>query len=417
MKWRSSLQRRSRAPGSSHGIGKNLRGRGGVVTFLAIAGILGIVSGFAIADPSTNNGNPPEACGTNGATAQRIDPVNSGLTTSVAVIGGATLTFVFDTDHSFTWTADAPFTGTILVKSGSDQGNSGGGEFITTYTAPVTAGTVSSPFTNTNGQTLAISHVDVCGTGTTTHTSDTTLTTTLPNTTVTTTGPPTTSTVTGPPTTSTITGPPTTSTITLPGTTSTVSQDTTTTTTGPDTTLTTTVPCVQSDAVVTPRSLTTITIGGTTITSTQPGSTSTITEPGTTGTVTEPGSTQTVTEPGSTDVTTVPGSTIVSTIPGTTNTVTDCTTSTTSTTSSTAGTTTTGGVEGTTTSGGSTTSSVGGTTKKHGGGNGNGPAAGTVQNASGGLPFTGLHVPLLILLGLGMAVTGLVLRRRLGSLE
>jgi len=41
----------------------------------------------------------------------------------------------------------------------------------------------------------------------------------------------------------------------------------------------------------------------------------------------------------------------------------------------------------------------------------------TAENASGGLPFTGLHVPLLILIGLGMAATGVVLKRRLGSLE
>jgi hypothetical protein len=431
LKWRKSFFRRPGTAGQSHVTGRRLRGRGGPITFLAIAGILGVASGFALASPTDNTGNPPQACGD--GTATRINEPTSDQTTSVAVIGGATLTFVFDNSpggpYSATWTADAPFTGTILVKAGNEA--SGGGETTFTF-SNATEGTVYSPFTNQNGQTLKISHVDTCGTGTTTHTTDTTLTTTLPNTTVTTTGPPTTSTVTGPPTTSTVTGPPTTSTITQPdttttitepGTTSTVTQDTTTTTTGPDTTLTTTVPCLQQQSAVTPRSLTTITIGGTTITQTTPGTTNTVTEPGTTNTVTEPGTTQTVTqpgntvtqtEPGSTDVTTVPGSTIVSTVPGQTNTVTDCTTS--STTSSTAGTTTTGGTEGTTTSGGST-SSVAGTQKKGGGNGGNGSVAGTAENASGGLPFTGLHVPLLIMLGLGMAATGLVLRKRLGSLE
>src|SRR3954452_18561021 len=275
MKWRNSLHRRSHAAENKHGFARRLRGHGGPITFLAIVGILGVASGFALADPG-GNGNPPQACGTDGHTATRIDSPSGGLTTSVAVIGGATLTFVFDNSpggpYSATWTADAPFTGTILVKAASENANGSGGETTFTFNA-ATQGTVFSPFTNDKGETHAISHVDVCGTGTTTHTTDTTLTTTLPNTTVTTTGPPNTTTTTGPGTTVTTTGPPQTSTITEPDTpvtttgpptTSTVSQDTTPTTTGPDTTLTTTVPCLQQEAAVTPRSLTTITVGGST---------------------------------------------------------------------------------------------------------------------------------------------------------
>jgi hypothetical protein len=52
-----------------------------------------------------------------------------------------------------------------------------------------------------------------------------------------------------------------------------------------------------------------------------------------------------------------------------------------------------------------------------GGGNGNnGSAAGNAQVAQGGLPFTGLHAPLLALFGLAMAAAGLSLRRRLNGL-
>jgi hypothetical protein len=166
---------------------------------LAFVGMLGVVSGFALAEPEFRNGqgNPPAACGTGSAT--RINEPTSGLTTSVAVIGGATLTFVFDTSdggpYSATWTASAPFTGTILVKAGNE--NAGGGETTFTFSNAL-SGTIYSPFTNDNGKTLAISHVDVCGTASsTTNTLDTTIyttsnqttTTTLPNTTVTTTLP------------------------------------------------------------------------------------------------------------------------------------------------------------------------------------------------------------------------------------
>jgi hypothetical protein len=399
MKWRTSLHRRSRAAENQRGLMRRLRGHGGPITFLAVVGILGVASGFALADPG-GNGNPPLACGTDGHTATRIDSPSDNETTSVQVIGGATLTFVFNADHtSAVWTADAPFTGTILVKAASENANGSGGETTFTFNN-ATQGTVFSPFTNDQGQTHAISHVDTCGTGstttgsTTTHTSDTTLTSTTTST-VNTTGPNTTTTTT----------PVTTTTVPL-----TTTVPFTSTTTVPGSTVTETTTNTSCDEVVAaaPRSLTTVTITQTT-THSVPGSTVTVTRPETTETVTDTGST--VTETGTDEV--------VSTVTGEPSTVTDCTTvPTTSTlTSSTAG-TTTGGTLATTTAGSttSTTSNVAGTTKK-GGGNGNGPAAGTVQNASGGLPFTGLHVPLLILLGVGMAATGLVLRKRLGSFE
>jgi hypothetical protein len=417
------------------GIASRLRGHGGLITFLAVAGLLGIMSGFALATPKDNNGNPPAPCGD--GTATRIDSPSSGDTTSVEVIGGATLTFVFDNTqggpYQATWTADAPFTGTILVKAGSDNSNGSGGETTFTF-SDATAGTVFSPFINDQGQTHAISHVDVCGTGTTTtQSTDTTLTETLPDTTTTITEPNTTSTVTGsnstvtttePDTTTTVTDPNTTTTVTGPNTTSTITVPVTTTTTGPDTTVTNTVPC-QNQQTVIPRSLTTITIGGTTITQTEPGSTETTTVPGTTDTVTQEGTTSTVTQPGSTitqsvpgstETTTVPGSTEVSTIPGTTQTVTDCTDSTTSSTEGTTTTSTISAVAGTTTSGGQL---AGHKAKDNNGGGGNAAVAGTAApaQASGSLPFTGLHVPLLILVGLGMAGAGVALRRKVGSLD
>jgi hypothetical protein len=203
-------------------------------------------------------------------------------------------------------------------------------------------------------------------------------------------------------------------------------QEVTTTVTGPDTTLTTTIPCVeQAQREATPPSTITSTAQDTTITETQPGSTETITEPdstetitqdGTTETVTQRGSTITETQPDSTVVRTVPGPEAVTTIPGTTETVTDCTSSTVTTTSP--GETSTGAV---------LASSASGVTRKlpieksqdegRKKGGPSDPVATTATGASGSLPFTGLQVPLLILVGLGMGAAGLALRRRLGSLD
>jgi hypothetical protein len=50
-------------------------------------------------------------------------------------------------------------------------------------------------------------------------------------------------------------------------------------------------------------------------------------------------------------------------------------------------------------------------------GGGSGSAAASAQEAAGSLPFTGMHAPLLIVVGLGMAAAGLVIRRRLGDAE
>jgi len=164
MKWRDVFTRRSQAAGSSHGT-RRLRGRGGPIGFLAIAGVLGVATGFALAAPSNPSvGSAPDACGTGVAT--RINEPTDNETTSIQVIGGATLTFVFNSDHtSATWTADAPFTGTIVVKAGSDNSNGEGGTTTFTVDPAATAGTVFSPFTNDQGQTHAISHVDICEIG------------------------------------------------------------------------------------------------------------------------------------------------------------------------------------------------------------------------------------------------------------
>src|SRR3954451_6755126 len=127
MKWRTSSNRRSHAAQNSHGIRQSLRGRWGPISFLAIAGVLGVASGFALAAPSSPNiSSAPQVC-TGTSVATRIESPSSGETTSVQVIGGATLTFVFDNSaggpYQATWTADAPFTGTIVVKAGSGNSN------------------------------------------------------------------------------------------------------------------------------------------------------------------------------------------------------------------------------------------------------------------------------------------------------
>jgi hypothetical protein len=74
-------------------------------------------------------------------------------------------------------------------------------------------------------------------------------------------------------------------------------------------------------------------------------------------------------------------------------------------------TSTAGGVLGSTGAGGGT----GGKVNKGNKSANNGNVAGNAQTANGGLPFTGLHAPLLVLIGLGMAVAGFGLRRRLDN--
>lgn len=440
---RGTDARGARRDRNTNRIARRIRGHRGPIAFLAVAGLLGIVSGFALADPQVTPREAELPCGT--GTEQRINNPNNGATSTVTVGGGATLTFVFSGEggeaYTATWTASAPFTGYITVKAGNEE--SGGGETTFTYSNAL-SGTISSPFTFVNNagktRTHAISHVDICGTGTASSTSSTidttvfttsnsTVTTSVP-TTVTITGPPTSTTTTLPDETVSTTLPDTTTTTTLPDeTTTTTLPDETTTTTGPGTTVTTTAECPQSLSV-SPRSLTTITVTGSTETitlpgstviSTQPGSTNTITEPGQTITTTFPGNTDTITEPGNTVTSTQAGQTIVSTVPGETSTVTDCTTSTSETTSTegtttTAGTTTaTGATAGTVETGG--IGGVAGSKKASKKDPTNESVAAAATEASGGLPFTGLHVPALILVGLLMAAAGLVLRRTVRSLE
>jgi hypothetical protein len=201
----------------------------------------------------------------------------------------------------------------------------------------------------------------------------------------------------------------------------------TTTVTGSDTTLTTTIPCAEQAQreEVGPPTLTTVAGEDTTITETQadstetvtqPGSTETITQDGTTETVTQPDQTITQTQPGSTVVRTVPGPAVVTTVPGTTETVTDCTSATVTTTDP--GSTSTGAVLAASANSGTTTKLPGDKPKGKGRERAaSDPVATTATGASGSLPFTGLQVPALILIGIGMGAAGLVLRRRAASLD
>jgi hypothetical protein len=99
------------------------------------------------------------------------------------------------------------------------------------------------------------------------------------------------------------------------------------------------------------------------------------------------------------------------------------TTTTTTTTTSTTSTTSTSTTDTSSTTTSTPTGGTAGTTGSGGGGGGNEKAAGTTAKsapaaaaqatqASGGLPFTGLHVPALILIALGMTVAGVLLRRK-----
>jgi hypothetical protein len=423
------------------GMVRGLGGRGAPFALLATAGVLGIASGLALAagnSPGGTLGSVPEGC-------TRVDGPgndNAGVDLGTTTINGVTLQFTQTGQGTLHWeVVDPPggiFVGTITMKGGPD-----GAGIDWTYTAGdnASSGDIHTPVNPSNGHYYGISHAQSCGDGQTSSTTSTDSTTTVtdPDTTTTvtenttsTTTIPVTTTTTIPDTTVTVTDPDVTTTVTEPDTTSTVTEDTTTTTTGPDTTLTTTIPCVQTaNRVVTPNTLTTITVPGSTVTSTVPGTTDVVTEPGTTSTVTEggststitqPGSTITQTQPGSTVTTTVPGSTIVSTVPGTTNTVTDCTNETTSTTTSTGESTNTStdtnAVLGTIASGGDPGGKGKPAAKKSkNDGGGNGAIAATPTEAAGSLPFTGFQAPVLILLGLGMALAGLMLRRRLGSAD
>jgi hypothetical protein len=117
---------------------------------------------------------PPTTC-------VKIEDVDFGGLTTSTVVGQTTntvtLTFTFnhknndpsDPDYSeatsATWSASAPFTGEIIVKSGSGE--------VTTTVTNATTGTIISP----GGQ--GVSHVEICGhRGTTTTTTSTDTSTT-----------------------------------------------------------------------------------------------------------------------------------------------------------------------------------------------------------------------------------------------
>src|SRR5262245_764218 len=103
-------------------IRRSIRGRKAPLATLAVAGLLGILSGLALADEP---GESPDPCGTGFAT--RVNEPTSGQTSTVTM-GGATLTFKFDNlpggPFSAIWNSDVPFFGTIMVKSGSGANES-----------------------------------------------------------------------------------------------------------------------------------------------------------------------------------------------------------------------------------------------------------------------------------------------------
>jgi hypothetical protein len=408
---------------------RGLGGRGTPVVLLAAAGVLGITSGFALADPPGDTGHTPVTICHNGNTItvdeDALDAhLGHGDTIGACAGGGGSTSSSSSTTTS---TSNQTTTVTELSTTTSTNGHD-----------PVTICHHAGPNPE-NWQTITVDDDSVLdahlGHGDTLGPCDEVLTSTT-----------TTSTVTDPETTTTTTGH-TPVTLCQNGHTITVDDNAVdallaqgatlgaceeeTTTTEPDTTVT--IPCEQpATRVIGPSSLTTITGPDTTVTETEPDSTNLITEPGATSTVTsedgtvetvtEPDSTITETQPGSTYERTLPGQRTVSTVPGTTVTVTgECDEETTTTTST-----------GTSTSTDSSTVAVAGTIASGGGHNGQGgtkgaksgkkagpggAAAGDAREAAGGLPFTGLHAPLLILIGLGMAVAGLTIRRRLGDAE
>jgi hypothetical protein len=364
---RPDFDRTVRDRDAGSGLGRWLRRRRGIAAFttggvvgLALVGGLGAVSGLALAD---GVGPPPPGC-------ERLDGTGTGTVT----VGGVVITFVEDPVGVVTFSSDVPFTGTIILKAGS-EGQSGGGETTFTFPVPVTTGTITSPFTNQNGVRLGVSHLDVCITGTTTTDSTTTTTTTIDTT-----------------TTQSID---TSTTTTLPDETTTVTVDTSTTTTLPDETTTVTLPGVTS-TITGPCDTATLSERDATVTVTVFGNTTTITDTNTT-TVTEAGTTSTLTDTNTTTVTEA-GDTSTVTDPGETSTVTECSTTTTTTPS----TSTTSTQAGTTTSGKPT---VRGT-------NTNQPAAANARPADEGLPFTGLETGGLALIGLALGAGGLALRLR-----
>ncbi len=144
----------------------------------------------------------------------------------------------------------------------------------------------------------------------------------------------------------------------------------------------------------------------------------------TTGTITTPG-TGPQGQPQAISHVCVRGTVTTETTTTETTTTTDTTTETTTTDTTTTDTTT--DTTGTTTTGTTTdTGGTAGTTQAGGGGGGGvagtkeaapegGGAAREATTASGGLPFTGLHAPLMVLVALGMGAAGLALRKRLNS--
>jgi hypothetical protein len=127
----------------------------------------------AVSDQAETRAPSDENCATGGWA--KIDGVANGDTTRTVTLTDINtveivFTFVFNADKTAaTWSSSAPFTGEILVKSGSDPAS------ITQVNA-ATTGTITTPGTNNQGVPQAISHVCVRGVATTTTTTTSTTT-------------------------------------------------------------------------------------------------------------------------------------------------------------------------------------------------------------------------------------------------
>ena len=156
-----------------------------------------------LAAVTTNTQNNQVECDPNGP---KVEPITANQVSEVTLNTTLTLTFTFNDDgegeaNAATWTSSAPFTGQIIVKSGSGASSNE----VFEYTG-ATAGTITSPNVNDQGKTQAISHIQVCNDGTTstsTTTSTATTSTTTSTATTSTTIPPTSTTTTPTSTTST----------------------------------------------------------------------------------------------------------------------------------------------------------------------------------------------------------------------
>src|SRR6266550_8806932 len=122
MSRRNRRDRRARLAHTWQGVHRGLRGRGGLITFLATAGVLGILSGFALASPQQQTA---------------VTATDSGHTT---VTG--------DTTTSEMTTITLPDT-TSTVTGPNTTSTITGPDTTSTLTEPDTTSTVTDPDTTT----------------------------------------------------------------------------------------------------------------------------------------------------------------------------------------------------------------------------------------------------------------------------